>query len=184
MHALYTYLIQSFWWNWLWLCVFLALYIDHGVLVLSARGWLVLNGFGVSIQGVRWWRRWGALPVTNKHMVRILLEHNSHNSQTDIIYVSFSESFGFDSRSESVLVIEISIQLYMLCTWTKFNTRKKTRKAKFVGNSCYMHTYVSFTSLAPTYVEEHAHTKTKQEHEENNGQNCPPFFWKKLRTTL
>ncbi len=34
--VLYKYLIQSLWWS--WLCVLLALSIDHGVLVLSAWG--------------------------------------------------------------------------------------------------------------------------------------------------
>ncbi len=53
---LHKYLIESLWWSWLWFCVLLDLSIDHGVLVLSAWGCLVLNGVGVSIQGVG--RRW------------------------------------------------------------------------------------------------------------------------------
>ena len=55
VRVLYTYLVQSLWWSWLWFRVLLALSINHGVLVLSAWGWLVLNGVRVSIQGVRWW---------------------------------------------------------------------------------------------------------------------------------
>ncbi len=51
------YLIQSLWWSWLWFRVLLALFIDNGVLVLSARSRLVLNRFRVSIQGVG--GRWG-----------------------------------------------------------------------------------------------------------------------------
>ncbi len=54
--VLHKYLIQSLWWSWFWFCVLLDLSIDHGVLVLSAWGCLVLNGVGVSIQGVGRWR--------------------------------------------------------------------------------------------------------------------------------
>ncbi len=49
------YLIQSLWWSWLLFRVLFAFFINNGVLVLSARGGLVLNGFGVNIQGVWWW---------------------------------------------------------------------------------------------------------------------------------
>ncbi len=52
------YLIQSLCrWSWLWFCILLAIFIDNGVLVLSARSCLVLNGFVVSIEGVG--GRWG-----------------------------------------------------------------------------------------------------------------------------
>ena len=53
--AHYKYLVQSLWLSWLWFCVLLDLSIDHGILVLSAWGCLVLNGVGVSIEGIRWW---------------------------------------------------------------------------------------------------------------------------------
>ena len=43
------YLIQSLWWSWLWFCILLDLSIDHGILVLTAWGCLVLRD---SIQGV------------------------------------------------------------------------------------------------------------------------------------
>ena len=56
--VLHKYLIESLWWSLLWFRVLLDLSIDHGVLVLSAWGCLVLNRVGVSIQGVS--RRWGS----------------------------------------------------------------------------------------------------------------------------